>query len=230
MMVESLQRFGHQVQHACTGEQALEAVAQVDFVLLDLGLPDLEGQEVCRRIRQSSGVPVIVVTGRGDELDCILLLKSGADDYVVKPCSIRVLLARMDAIVRRCAARQPTTDATHPVNMGSVVDRPRRHGALSVDLRARRAVLHDREIVLTRREFDLLAVLLADPGAVVSRRELIEDVWDANWHGSTRTLDVHIGSLRTKLGDRRWIESVRGVGFRIHPAPDRVVCDATTAP
>jgi DNA-binding response OmpR family regulator len=213
VMAEALQRFGHEVQIAVSGEQALKAVDDAEFVLLDLGLPDLDGQEVCRRIRQESWVPLIVVTGRSDELDRVLLLQSGADDYVVKPCGMHELLARMEAVVRRGTvgnAVEPAV-ATNGRNGGD----QRRCGPLCVDLRERRVIMHEQELALTRREFDLLSALLADPGAVVSRQQLIEQVWDEHWHGSTRTLDVHIGSLRTKLGDRRWIESVRGVGFRI---------------
>ena len=216
VMAEALQRFGHEAQIALTGEEALKAAGDVDFVLLDLGLPDLDGQEVCRRIRQESWVPVIVVTGRTDELDRVLLLQSGADDYVIKPCGMRELLARMEAVVRRGSVGDTVESAANGRGNGG----QRRCGPLRMDLRARRVVVHGREVTLTRREFDLLSALLADPGAVVGRQELIEQVWDEHWHGSTRTLDVHIGSLRTKLGDRRWIESVRGVGFRVQSPGD----------
>ncbi|MFD1080317.1 response regulator transcription factor [Micromonospora andamanensis] len=221
-MVEALRRFGHDVEHVTTGLEALTALGKAEFVLLELGLPDLDGQEVCRRIRQQSWIPIIVVTGRGDELNRVLLLETGADDFVVKPYSMRELLARMDAVVRRGAVGEVGRALRVPA--AGPVEEQRRHGPLQVDLRVRRASLHDREVTLTRREFDLLAVLLDDPGAVVGRQELIERVWDENWHGSTRTLDVHVGSLRTKLGDRRWIESVRGVGFRVRmPDNDRGV-------
>ena len=215
-IAEALQRFGHHVRHTGSGEQALRSVNDADFVLLVLGLPDLDGREVCRRIRQHSTVPVIVVTHSGDELDCVLLLQSGADDYLVKPCSMRELLARMDAVSRRVLVGAGLAASLDPAPRTSgSPSHERRQGALAVDVRARRAVLHGRSVSLTRREFDLLAALLAEPGAVVGRQELIERVWDENWHRSTRTLDVHVGSLRSKLGDRRWIESVRGVGFRI---------------
>jgi DNA-binding response OmpR family regulator len=217
-MAEALQRFGHEVQIATSGEQALKAVEDAEFVLLDLSLPDLDGQEVCRRIRQESWVPLIVVSGRGDELDRVLLLQSGADDYVVKPCGMRELLARMEAVVRRGAVGNAVDPSAAAGSRGG--GDQRRCGPLCVDLRARRVAMGGREVALTRREFDLLSALLADPGAVVGRQELIEQVWDEHWHGSTRTLDVHIGSLRTKLGDRRWIESVRGVGFRIRLPSD----------
>ncbi|HEX6076166.1 MAG TPA: response regulator transcription factor [Micromonosporaceae bacterium] len=213
VMAEALQRFGHEVQIAVSGEQALKAVEDAEFVLLDLGLPDLDGQEVCRRIRQESWVPLIVMTGRSDELDRVLLLQSGADDYIVKPCGMHELLARMEAVVRRGTVGNAVEPAV-ATNGRSGGDQ-RRCGPLCVDLRERRVVMYEQELALTRREFDLLSALLADPGAVVGRQQLIEQVWDEHWHGSTRTLDVHIGSLRTKLGDRRWIESVRGVGFRI---------------
>lgn len=219
-MGEALRRFGHDVYHVTGGRQALTAARDVEFVLLDLGLPDLDGQEVCRRLRQQTWIPIIVVTGRDDELSRVLLLDAGADDYVVKPYSMRELLARMEAVVRRGAIGELTRP--RPPLPGDGGGGQRRHGPLQVDLRVRRVVLHDREVRLTRREFDLLAALLADPGAVVGRQELIERVWDENWHGSTRTLDVHVGSLRTKLGDRRWIESVRGVGFRVRTPDDKL--------
>ncbi|MGC5051851.1 response regulator transcription factor [Micromonospora sp. DT48] len=225
-MVEALRRFGHEAEHVTTGVEALTVLGKAEFILLDLGLPDLDGQEVCRRIRQHSWIPIIVVTGRGDELNRVLLLETGADDYVVKPYSMRELLARMDAVVRRGAVGEvgEAGRALRGASAGPPVEEQRRHGPLQVDLRVRRASLHDREVTLTRREFDLLAALLDDPGAVVGRQELIERVWDENWHGSTRTLDVHVGSLRTKLGDRRWIESVRGVGFRVRMPDSELRC------
>ncbi|MCX5582918.1 response regulator transcription factor [Streptomyces erythrochromogenes] len=208
-LTEAMQRFGHEVAWVATGHEALAAAAKTEFVLLDLGLPDLDGQEVCRRMRERSWVPIIAVTARAEELDRILLLQAGADDYVTKPYSMRELLARMDAIARR---------VTGPAAAGAAGESREDHwsaGPLVLDLRTRQVEVHGEPVSLTRREFDLLAALAADAGAVRAREDLINEVWDANWHGSTRTLDVHVGSLRTKLGARDWIEAVRGVGFRL---------------
>ncbi|MFJ3620570.1 response regulator transcription factor [Streptomyces iakyrus] len=208
---EAMQRFGHDVTWVATGREALAAAEKSEFVLLDLGLPDLDGQEVCRRLRERSWVPIIAVTARAEEVDRIMLLQAGADDYLVKPYSTRELLARMDAVARR---------VTGPAaGSGGGGGEPREDrwaaGPLVLDLRTRQVEVHGAPVSLTRREFDLLAALAADPGAVRAREDLINEVWDANWHGSTRTLDVHVGSLRSKLGVREWIESVRGVGFRL---------------
>ncbi|MFD7898570.1 response regulator transcription factor [Streptomyces sp. NPDC059479] len=206
---EAMQRFGHETTWAATGQEALLAAEKTEFVLLDLGLPDLDGQEVCRRLRERSWVPIIAVTARAEEVDRIMLLQAGADDYVVKPYSMRELLARVDAVARRAA--RPAT--------GGGPEEPREDrwvaGPLMMDLRTRQVEVHGSPVSLTRREFDLLAALAADAGAVRAREDLINEVWDANWHGSTRTLDVHVGSLRNKLGAREWIEAVRGVGFRL---------------
>ncbi|MEU0353072.1 response regulator transcription factor [Streptomyces sp. NPDC006237] len=217
-LVEGLQRFGHEVRHIREGAEAVVLARETDFVLLDLGLPDLDGHEVCRRVRQDSWVPVIAVTAREDELDRVLLLQAGADDYVVKPYSLRELLARMEAVSRRLRIglerSGDSADGGEP-SEGEV----NRFGPLAVDLRARQATVNGRPVELTRREFDLLAALMADAGAVRLREDLINEVWDANWHGSTRTLDVHIGSLRSKLGGREWVQAVRGVGFRLAVPP-----------
>ncbi|MEV0679091.1 response regulator transcription factor [Actinosynnema sp. NPDC050436] len=208
---EALERFGHAVDHVATGKRAVEAAADADFVLLDLGLPDLDGQEVCRRVRAASQVPIMVVTARSEEVDRVVLLQSGADDYLAKPYSTRELIARIDAVSRRthglAAAQEPPADTTPPD--------VRSAGPLRVDLRTRQVRVAGSPVELTRREFDLLAALMTDPGAVRSREELFDEVWDTHWHGSTRTLDVHVGTLRSKLGHREWIQSVRGVGFRV---------------
>ncbi|NED20607.1 response regulator transcription factor [Streptomyces sp. SID9913] len=211
-LTEALQRFGHDVDWVASGVEALHAAPSTEFVLLDLGLPDLDGQEVCRRVRETSAVPIIAVTARSEELDRVLMLQAGADDYMVKPYSMRELMARMEAVSRRVHST--------PSSPGAGEEEGCVFGPLTVDLRTRQVALDGQRLRLTRREFDLLAALLADPGAVRHREDLINEVWDPNWHGSTRTLDVHIGSLRSKLGGREWIESVRGVGFRL-VLPDR---------
>ncbi|MEU0108430.1 response regulator transcription factor [Streptomyces sp. NPDC006251] len=206
---EAMQRFGHEVAWVASGHEALEAAEKAEFVLLDLGLPDLDGQEVCRRLREQSWVPIIAVTARAEEVDRILLLQAGADDYLVKPYSVRELLARMDAVTRRAAAPAAAEASGQGSDDRWVI------GPLSLDIRTRQVEVRGTPVALTRREFDLLAALASDVGAVRCREVLINEVWDNNWHGSTRTLDVHVGSLRNKLGARQWIEAVRGVGFRL---------------
>ncbi|MFD9465045.1 response regulator transcription factor [Streptomyces sp. NPDC060027] len=210
-LTEALQRFGHEVDWVASGSEALEAAGNTEFMLLDLGLPDLDGQEVCRRVREQSAVPIIAVTARAEELDRVLMLQAGADDYLIKPYSMRELLARIDAVARRVQspAAVPTESSETSTEERCVF------GPLSLDLRTRQVEVDGELVKLTRREFDLLAALLSDAGAVRRREDLINEVWDPNWHGSTRTLDVHVGSLRSKLGGRDWIQSVRGVGFRL---------------
>jgi DNA-binding response OmpR family regulator len=200
-LVEGLRREGYAVSRAANGESALEA-AQADVVLLDLRLPDLDGLDVCRRLRERSNVPIIVVTARGEEADRVVGLELGADDYVVKPYGLRELIARIRAVARRAGA-------------GGVRGEPLRVGSLEVDERARRATLAGRDLELTPKEFDLVAALACDPGAAVSRQRLLQDVWQTSWHGSSKTIDVHVAALRRKLGDPRWIETVRGIGFRL---------------
>ena len=193
-----LERAGLSVTRVRSGREALHA-SEVDLVLLDLGLPDLDGYEVCRQLRARSAVPIIVVTARGDESDRVLGLELGADDYVVKPFGLRELVARVRAVARRSVA----IDADAPQTVGSLV----------LDRRTRRVHVADQEVVLTPREFDLLAYLADEPGTVISRQRIMDDVWDPHWYGPTKTLDVHIASLRKKLGDPSLIRTVRGVGF-----------------
>ena len=197
-----LRREGFEVELARTGAEAL-AAGVVDLVLLDLGLPDMDGKDVCRKLRERSGVPIIVVTARGDELDRVVLLELGADDYVVKPFGFRELVARIRAVLRRTVAEPPTTTVSHIVV-----------GPLEIDTRTRAVTWEGRAVDLTPREHDLLVYLAGDPGAVVTRQQLMEDVWHEHWWGSTKTLDVHIASLRKKLAPEL-IETVRGVGFRV---------------
>ena len=197
-----LERAGLSVTRVRTGRDALDA-SDVDLVLLDLGLPDLDGYEVCRQLRARSAVPIIVVTARGDEFDRVLGLELGADDYVVKPFGLRELVARVRAVARRSVAAD--------------VDGPQSIGELVIDRRTRRVFVAGDEVVLTPKEFDLLLYLAEDPGAVIPRERIMDDVWDPHWYGPTKTLDVHIASLRKKLGDPRFIRTVRGVGFCLEP-------------
>lgn len=217
-LTDSLQGAGYEVHHVATGGEAVGADLG-DIVLLDLGLPDMDGYDVCRSIRARSNVPVIVITARGEELDRVLGLELGADDYVVKPFGFRELVARMRAVSRRVPS--PDGGATR-----AEVDDVLEVGPLSIDRRAHRVTLRDTagdvdELALTPKEFELLRYLAEDAGAVRSRTDIIEHVWDANWFGPTKTLDAHVANLRGKLGDRRWIAAVRGVGFRLEvPADD----------
>jgi DNA-binding response OmpR family regulator len=202
---EGLEREGFAVERVRTARDAL-AIAPVDLVLLDLGLPDLEGTEVCRQMRARSLVPIIVLTARGDELDRVMLLELGADDYVIKPFGFRELVARIRAVMRR-AAVGPAHDPEAPQRVGDLV----------IDRRTRRVEVGGRPVHLTPKEFDLLAKLAEDPGAVVRRDDIVTEVWDEHWWGPTKTLDVHISSLRRKLGDPICITGIRGVGYRLEP-------------
>lgn len=202
-LVEGLGREGYEVQRVATGQAALDA-PEPDVILLDLRLPDMDGYDVCRQIRSRSDVPIIMVTARGEESDRVIGLELGADDYVVKPFGVRELIARIRAVTRRTGGGRATSDVE-----------PLRSGGLEVDLRARRVTVDGAEVGLTTKEFELLAALAADPGAVVTRKQLLEQVWDTSWYGSTKTIDVHVASLRRKLGDIGWVETVRGVGFRL---------------
>jgi len=214
-----LRREGFETTVAATAAEALSAARDTvpDLVLLDLALPDGDGRDVCRVLRAERDVPVIMVTARGTETDRIVGLEIGADDYVVKPFSGAEVVARIRAVLRRTGG---TGTGAAPAAAPS---RPLRFGDLSVDLAARTAVLGGAELELSRKEFDLLAELARNAGRVVTREDLMARVWDENWFGSTKTLDVHMGWLRRKLGDAaadpRFIHTVRGVGFRF-AAPD----------
>ncbi|CAB4754317.1 unannotated protein [freshwater metagenome] len=201
-LVAGLERNGFEAVHVANGRSALTAISGIDLVLLDLGLPDLDGAEVCRRLRELSSVPIIVVSARSEEVDRVLLLEMGADDYVVKPFGLRELIARIRAVSRRTGGSDNT-----PQQLIS--------DDLTVDLRTHEVTIKGDSIDLTPKEFDLLAYLASDPGAAHTRRNILEEVWDANWYGSAKTLDVHVASLRRKLGHPDWIQAVRGVGFRL---------------
>jgi len=203
-LIDGLQAAGYTVTHAATGAAALQA-PPADAVLLDLGLPDMDGRDVCRALRSRSNVPIIMLTARGDEFDRVLGLELGADDYVTKPFSFRELVARIRAVTRRSAATESSGDS----NATQMI------GPLEIDRRTRRVRLQGVEVILTAKEFDLLAYLAIDPGAVFTRTDILENVWDVNWFGPTKTVDAHVAAIRKKLGDQRWIEAVRGIGFRL---------------
>jgi two-component system response regulator RegX3 len=207
----ALAREGFDVVGARSIAEARERFARraPDLVLLDLTLPDGDGRDLCRELRGSE-VPIIMLTARGTELDRVTGLELGADDYVVKPFSGAEVVARIRAVLRRAAA---AARPEGPIALGHLV----------IDPGSRRACLDDEELELSRKEFDLLAELARNAGSVVTREELMSRVWDENWFGSTKTLDVHVGWLRRKLDDDpsapRYLHTVRGVGFRLS-APD----------
>ena len=198
-LFRGLTRAGCKVMCVRSGDAALHS-AQTDLVLLDLGLPDIDGIEVCRRLRRRDDRPIIVITARDAERDRVLALDTGADDFLSKPFGFDELLARMRAVLRR-------VDRSDPDIL--------RHGPLTCDVGARRVEFDGRVLALTGKEFDILACLAAEPGRVVSREEIFDCVWDRHWYGPTKVLDVHLVSLRRKLGDGGLIETVHGHGFRL---------------
>ena len=205
----ALAREGFEPVIAATARAALEQFHRHDpqLVLLDIALPDGDGREVCRALRRESAVPIIMLTARGTETDRIVGLELGADDYVVKPFSSAEVIARIRAVLRR-SGRDAAATPDPPVEVDG----------LRLDPGARSVTLDGAPLELSRKEFDLLARLMRDAGRVVTREDLMSDVWDENWFGSTKTLDVHIGFLRRKLDDDpaapRFLHTVRGVGFR----------------
>ena len=218
-LAKGLEREGLAVDRVETAAAALGSAAgeRFDVVLLDLGLPDRDGFDVCRELRARSDVPIIVVTARAEEVDRVVGLELGADDYIVKPFGFRELVARIRAVARRRAPRPGGEGASSAP--GASADRAlvTEVGGLVIDRRTRRVAIDGEPVVLTPKEFDLLAFLADDAGAVRGRQQLLEGVWDPHWYGPTKTLDVHVASLRKKLGDPGWIETVRGVGFRLRP-------------
>jgi DNA-binding response OmpR family regulator len=205
-LVRGLTRAGYETGSVSTGMAALDWPVP-DVVLLDLGLPDIDGVEVCRRLRQSSDAAIIVVTARGEETDRVLALDEGADDYLVKPFGLSELLARIRAVLRRSGP------AHHQASQVL------QHGALTVDMRTHKVTVEGRGVALTPKEFAILECLASDPGRVVSRQEVLERAWDEHWYGPTKVLDVHMAALRRKLGKPGLIETVYGHGFRLADPP-----------
>ena len=211
-LAEALEREGFSARVAGTAADALRMAAESapDLVLLDIGLPDGSGLDVCRELRREGEVPVIMLTARGSEADRVAGLELGADDYVVKPFSAREVTARVRAVLRRATA---SAGSRERIAIGD----------LELDTGRHTATLSGEQLELSRKEFELLRTLMERAGNVITRQALIEDVWDMNWFGSTKTLDVHMSGLRKKLGDDaadpRYIHTVRGVGFRF-AAPD----------
>ncbi|MGW1608726.1 winged helix-turn-helix domain-containing protein [Streptomyces sp. NPDC002285] len=278
-LAEGLGHFGLTVDHVTTGAEGLRR-PYGDVVLLDLGLPDMDGIDVCRGIRRVSDVPVIILSARGEEADRVLGLELGADDYLAKPFSVRELVARVRAVTRRTqrkeAVAEPvamaapmdmatsvdragSVDRAAPVDRVASVERGRTEalverlraeaaassavpppsaplsretapgpsyeesapspsyapGPLVVDRRTRQVWVGEIPVTLTPKEFELLALLTEDPGAVYSRQQILDRVWDPHYEGPTKTLDVHVAALRKKLGHPAWIQTLRGVGFRL---------------
>lgn len=203
-LADGLRREGFDVERVANGADALSA-PEPDLVLLDLRLPDMDGYAVAREMRARSRVPIILVTARGEEVDRVVGLEIGADDYVVKPFGLRELVARINAVMRRVDEGPGAGAATNELSAGPLV----------MSTRTRRVTLGGDEVQLTPREFDILAMLMHDPGAVVSRDELMRRLWGTTWAVQTKAIDVHVSSLRRKLGDPAWVETVRGVGFRL---------------
>ena len=214
-LAAALRGDGYEVVRVATGRDALRVAADgVAAVVLDLGLPDIDGVEVCRRLRTlAPDAPVLMLTARTSEADVVVGLDAGADDYVTKPFRLAELLARLRALLRRVGA----DTARGPHRVVSAQD-------VRVDLDARRAWVAERELELTPKEFDLLALLVSEAGTVVDRERIMRDVWDTNWFGSTKTLDMHVSWLRRKLGDDanhpRYVTTVRGVGLRFDAGDD----------
>ncbi|WP_030410990.1 response regulator transcription factor [Streptomyces sp. NRRL S-1448] len=213
-LTEGLGRYGFTVDHVRTGSAGIVgADGSPDLVLLDLGLPDMDGLDVCRSLRARSAVPIIMITARGEEADRIVGLELGADDYLAKPFGVRELVARIRAVTRRTSGALPFPAPAHQA--APEAPGPQLLGSLELNRRTRQVHLSGAEVQLTPREFDLLAYLAEDPGTVYSRQQIMDTVWDPHFFGPTKTLDAHVAALRRKLGDPAWITTARGVGFRL---------------
>ncbi|WP_199440074.1 response regulator transcription factor [Umezawaea beigongshangensis] len=202
-LVEALDAHGHVPARARRGSDALTAHRDADLLLLDLGLPDCDGLDVLRKLRRVSDVPVLVLTARGDERSVVRGLRLGADDYLVKPVRLAELLARMDAVARRVAAR--TGGGERVVRVGDV----------EIDLDSRRVLVAGEPVTLTTKEFDVLAVLASRPGTAISRQHLMDEVWGDAYLAVSRSLDVHVAQVRAKLGRPGVLCTIRGFGYRL---------------
>jgi len=204
-LLPALQRAHLQVRRVATAAEAIALYRQADLVLLDMGLPDQDGLALARQIRETSEVPIIAVTARREEASVVSALRAGVDDYVTKPYRRAELMARIDAVMRRFGQR--------PVELVSEL------GDITLDHGTREASVAGVPVVLARKEFDLLSMLVQGKGDAVTREALMQGIWDTSWVGASRTLDVHVSSLRSKLGRPELIETVRGVGYRVR-VPD----------
>lgn len=209
-LATALRNAGFDVSRVATAAAARTATP-ADVVLLDLGLPDADGIDVLRELRSRSETAVIAVTARAEETERVRGLRTGADDYVVKPFGVPELLARIEAVLRRTrAARAAAAPEQQPI----------RFGEMTVDIQVREVSLGDTKVVLARKEFDLLALLALRAPAVVDRATILDQVWGTSWEAATRTLDTHIAALRGKIGAAAWIQTVRGVGYRLRELPE----------
>lgn len=193
----ALRKEGHGVRIVARGREAVSLASQFDIVLLDVGLPDIDGFDVCRQIRADTNIPVIFLTSRSEEIDRVVGLELGGDDYIAKPFSTRELMARIKAIMRRASAS------------------PKKDGGLALDRDMHQATLDGRELSLSRLEFDLLALLFDQPGRVYTREQILDQAWPDGGCVTDRTVDAHVKALRKKLGDPDMIETIRGVGYRL---------------
>jgi len=200
-LTPALQRANLQVRRVATAAEALASHHDADLILLDMGLPDQDGLAVCQKIRAESDVPIIAVTARREESRVVCALRAGVDDYVTKPYSLAELMARIDAVMRRFGKK--------PVEPISEV------GDLRIDVGSRQVYVAGEPVALARKEFDLLNMLVQGNGDLVTREALMEAIWGTSWVGASRTLDVHVATLRSKLGRPPLIETVRGAGYRV---------------
>jgi DNA-binding response OmpR family regulator len=228
-LVDVLSHHGFVVDRARTAQESLTQLGpHTDVVVLDLGLPDRDGFEVCSRIRRECDVPIIIATARGDLASRVHGLHLGADDYLVKPFDVRELMARIHAVVRRS---QPTGEPTASTVGGPTAGGPTAGGptagvgVLAVDVQQRTVEVDGRPVALTRKEFDLLSLLASRPGVVFRREQILSQVWQSQWAGDHRTLEVHVGSIRAKTGLPKVIETVRGIGYRLMSPPRDVGAD-----
>ncbi len=201
-----LTKAGYSPVRAPDGDSALEALgADTEVVLLDLGLPDIDGVDLCRRIRHQTDVPIIIVTARSRVQERIKGLRAGADDFIVKPYDVRELVARIEAITRRSQSIRPwLSEAWNSDELG-----------VQIDFVGREVTVDEQRVELTRKEFDIVALLARYPGVAVPRERIIREVWNTDWHGFSRSLEVHIASARRKIDKEPFIETVRGVGYRL---------------
>jgi two-component system, OmpR family, alkaline phosphatase synthesis response regulator PhoP len=209
-----LKNAGYRIRTVGTGREALEQVAQEkpSLIVLDLMLPDVDGLEVCRRIRQSSDIPILMLTARDEDVDKIIGLEVGADDYLTKPFNPRELVARVKSILRRSVPERR-----------DVQTKQIKHGDLEIDVGRREVTVAGKEVQLAPKEFDLLWELLDHRGLVLTRDQLLERVWGYTFAGDTRTVDVHVRQLRRKLGEASPIVTVWGVGYKVGPSRDAAV-------
>ncbi|MBD0690551.1 DNA-binding response regulator [Streptomyces sp. CBMA123] len=207
-LATALTRRGHTVRRVVRAAEALRHAREAEFVLLDLGLPDLDGLDLLRKLRTVCDLPLIVVTARSEERDVLQGLRAGADDYVVKPFRMAELIARIDTVRRRTSSALPSSEQAEG-------ERRVRTGDVAIDLAARTVTVDGAAVRLTRREFDVLALLAAQPGDVRSREEILDRIWGDAFLASSRSLDVHVAGIRAKTGRAALVRTIRGYGYQL---------------